>query len=1600
MTDKQKSLKIGISAFFQYSFFSNGIATTSFSLADALEQLGHKPVLINANQTVDWYEDCHQLKDKFERRHLVSWDEKKYDKLDIFIDVDGYIVSNVRRKIADRVIIFIRKPTALNEIEHSVYPLQGPIRNLKDCDALWTWEHFGQQDARILELLSEKPVYRIPYYWSSKPVDEYGKVHPSWLEASKTPADSWSCHITETNQSVSSNLTLPVVIMAYVKTHSKVPLKKYYIHNAQNIKEQKFFEDNVYNHCKRDDLEVEFVGRQRITDWRIQSKSFVLSHTRFASIRGTHLDCVWNGIPLIHNSPWLRDFGVGYYYNDNSIKEAKKAIETMVQDYNEKKGMFVEGALQSVRSKLTEVFNIKKHTQIWNQALSFSKSEPLLEPLPVPTTTKQTTTTTKQEKTKTELLVGFSDLWQSANHEYNFWILLLQEACSKLNTPLKVKGIKITEENVKAPIDLLIFNSFFGNVWRSVPESVPKIHITGENTKSVFGNGIVLNLGFEPTNKEKGIYRFPLWTQYIDWFGADQDRLENPRSMPIDLCTKVDPALLAKKKKFCAFVVSNPYNSIRNDAFKWLSQYKQVDSAGRLFNNVGDVIFSPNAGGGGGELKKLEFLKDYKFCITYENSRGEGYITEKWLAAKAAGCVPIYWGDLNPTQDLPEGSFIDANSIQSEEELIEAVKKFDENDALWLSAAEKPAIQLDKERKRLAEVARLVLEPVLGEAIAQQIPLRLGASSTAEAAQIGIQRESETKLSKPTKIHNWNQKTLLVTCATQNFLPSLVQWLSSCEVRVKTTPTISIRVYLGEDVNEQTLNALKVEHSMVDFRRLPTKRVAAPGFPDLWDPQHFAWKLWMLQDLVQESRLQNTLVWYMDCASIVVRWPQKWFEVAVQNGLVMLEDKEQKNEQWCHEEFCVRLSVTEEEKKAQQLWAGSMCFIGGAYLPWKVFTEAWVYAQQRGIIVGPKWAGLLPDGRPYGHRHDQSILSILRLRHKVPVEQLETVYNDESLRRTYKAGAALYVHRGNLKEHVNFAPRIGEVHLINLARRPDRIQKFKMNHESSWTKQVCLCPAYDGKQIKMTPAIARLFAPNDFLWKKAIMGCALSHLSLWLSLAQEQPCCENYLILEDDVKFQPGWLSLWEEAAKDIPEDYDVLYLGGVLPPNRGMFQKLLEPVNSHWARVAPNQIFNQQTPTRYFHFCNYSYILSRKGAQKILEGFQKFGGYHTSADHMICNRIEDMKHYVLIPQVAGCYQDDDPKYASSVFNDFNRVDSFDSDLWNNDERFGEVEIKENLKLWPNPSQIALGQVLEDAKSALLPKVEETPKIQSGRFFTVGEHSIIKEALLEYSWLKELLGSDLESVQRLPVNHEPLDSTPIFLCMKPHWKEYYETFINYESIGKEFIVVHLSDEILQDPVEFYKFRYCKQVIRMYPRANVPCPEKVYTIPLGPYRRIENPEKIDSPRSNVWSFYGTSWKGRKEKLNPLFLIGPNQYKFYDSWMDMEQLDKKEYSNALLNSIFIPCPGGNNIETFRFWEALEHGAIPLYVRSSEDQDYFKFLSSHLPLISLESWSHAADFMKSLAQNPPTLVHYRKTIYAKWLSWKEELKRDIQKLLLTKA
>lgn len=172
----------------------------------------------------------------------------------------------------------------------------------------------------------------------------------------------------------------------------------------------------------------------------------------------------------------------------------------------------------------------------------------------------------------------------------------------------------------------------------------------------------------------------------------------DPRNLHLPLyVTYGDPAeiikqndnpekILAAKTKFCSFLISgyNPRkNGNRVGFFRKLSQYKKVDSGGRKFNNIGGPI-------PGGSRGKIEFLRQYKFNIAFENRSLPGYTTEKIFEPMVARCLPIYWGDPTINEQFNSRSFLNRADFPSDEALIEKIIELDNDDEKYLEYLRQP----------------------------------------------------------------------------------------------------------------------------------------------------------------------------------------------------------------------------------------------------------------------------------------------------------------------------------------------------------------------------------------------------------------------------------------------------------------------------------------------------------------------------------------------------------------------------------------------------------------------------------------------------------------------------------------------------------------------------------------------------------------------------------------------------------------------------------------------------------------------------------------------------------------------------------------------
>lgn len=1190
---------------------------TLLTLANIFESVyGHTVTLIcmdvgQESKNVSWWTDCEHLRSQYT---AVMYNQDI--RVDLILDIDCCMSSTLSANMnAQKVIGFRYDNCVFDELEEFTY-MRSTLKHMAKSGVyseIWVWDHnVDEQHVHVLEGVYGCPVKRVPFIWTPCMIRDWGLKDRGLKEAK---VDVQSFCILGDNTGSADNSIVPLVGLNSLET-----VDRCHILGSHGIETSEFFQQNILQHLHFRDT-ITYAPRMQLNN--IRNEDMIMSHLRFTHMLPYLAQIAWlYGERLIHNSRVLRDAGIeGGYYANNSVQEMIHRIS------NSRGGCEQHGQIQEMLERAwsplrTDAMNV------WSALFNSSKKE---------------------------FVCSFSDMWDGFDPTRNFFLDLLRS-----------RGIRVTGVNsMQRKSDMHICGPF-GNQWKQVAEAgIPIVFFSGERWSGGDDHRIRLYLTHSPEEDDRHI-RFPLWITYLsglfDSESSDCDDL-NPRRSPLSLATGHDHSTDQwSHRKFCAFVVSNPTNPIRNRAFECLNTFMPVSSGGMYRNTIGGPIEARYGGGGGGELAKITFFKDHKFCIAFENSSAPGYVTEKLLHAKMAGCIPIYWGDESALSDFDSRGFISMCG-QPPEQIVERVQDLLDDPEHCAYMATIPALgerELDAMWKCIEKVGTALETIVIKSSVA-------------------VHKESSPDLTKTmavSPVPDAPRVPLYVSYATKRFLPSIQQSLDTLQmIRTQECPGLQFLLYTGPDVQDIDCEPIRAIGSWIEIRTLPTDTLpegCPESFGDFWNAHHFGWKLWILNQICHE--FVDRLVVYSDAGAQWQRMYTEMFQKAWDTGACFILDHNT-NRQWCSAEMIASMNVTEEELDGKQILGGLIALRGGSDNACTFFKECYELGLNPVNLRGRKLIRILPSGQPHGHRHDQSIMSVMRLRKGFgSTVDVESATCCESLRRTHLTGCPIYLHRGNYVINHAPLPRTDDVWIINLNRRIDRVMEWAKTYPqlAEITQRF---QAIDGRELHITPALSDLFAKNDFKWKKSVMGCALSHILLWAQLASEGEGAKSYLIMEDDMRFTCGgeWFDELRDALHALPADVDIAYFGGILPNNKSVYHDVLESVNDVWSVITPNTLFTS-APLPVFHFCAYSYYLTQAGARKLLHALMNERGCFTSIDHFLGHPSVGLRRYVMTSPITGCYQESDPRYISSEFDNFDRVDQFDSDIWNNTDVFSDID--------------------------------------------------------------------------------------------------------------------------------------------------------------------------------------------------------------------------------------------------------------------------------------------------------------------------------------
>jgi GR25 family glycosyltransferase involved in LPS biosynthesis len=201
-------------------------------------------------------------------------------------------------------------------------------------------------------------------------------------------------------------------------------------------------------------------------------------------------------------------------------------------------------------------------------------------------------------------------------------------------------------------------------------------------------------------------------------------------------------------------------------------------------------------------------------------------------------------------------------------------------------------------------------------------------------------------------------------------------------------------------------------------------------------------------------------------------------------------------------------------------------------------------------------------------------------------------------------------------------------YVINLKRRPDRLEQFKNNFGSHFSNDIEVVYGFDGKNFNNELKEEQELIKKCFNIKLGEVGCALSHFRIYKDIIN------NYdygMIFEDDAIPCENFTEKLNIILDQVPKDFDFLYIGG-------RFHKDFTMPDNYVYKISSNIVQHNEEHFGPAHDrTTHSYIISKKMAQKLLDIFNN-DNLKRPLDHWILEmlRKENIKIYNSNPLL--CY--------------------------------------------------------------------------------------------------------------------------------------------------------------------------------------------------------------------------------------------------------------------------------------------------------------------------------------------------------------------------
>ncbi|RKT13470.1 uncharacterized protein DUF2827 [Paraburkholderia sp. RAU2J] len=225
-----------------------------------------------------------------------------------------------------KVVFFCCGQPYVGLIEPSVFQRDGYFSRATRCDEIWI---LGKDRALIpmMRALHRCPVIEVPFLWDSTFIEQrIAAVEKAGLQfgyesgsvLGESMRRSLRVAVFEPNISVVKCCVIPMLIGEAAFRAEPEAVKSLHVLNSVQMREHPSFSFLLNSMDLHRQERVRLDGRHDFAGFMSQSADAVIAHHWQNDQNILYLDALYGGYPLIHNSPWLGDYG--YYYPDSDIE--------------------------------------------------------------------------------------------------------------------------------------------------------------------------------------------------------------------------------------------------------------------------------------------------------------------------------------------------------------------------------------------------------------------------------------------------------------------------------------------------------------------------------------------------------------------------------------------------------------------------------------------------------------------------------------------------------------------------------------------------------------------------------------------------------------------------------------------------------------------------------------------------------------------------------------------------------------------------------------------------------------------------------------------------------------------------------------------------------------------------------------------------------------------------------------------------------------------------------------------------------------------------------------------------------------------------------